>query len=357
MAETAPGPVKSGVCLSNSVVALTDPSIPPSADASTARAPASAGKRVLVLGYSQTGQLTRVVERILEPLRAAGDIAVHVEALRPVRPYPFPWGFFRFLDAFPESAHLVPPALEPLTLTGDEPFDLVILPYQVWFLAPSLPVVGFLKSATGQRLLAGKPVVTVIACRNMWLMAHDKMAQLLHACGARLVDNVALVDPSPTMVSLFSTPLWLLSGRRDFLPGAPPAGVDDASIAAARRFGLALRDALHEDRERGDQPLLAGLGAVNVDPHLLFSERVATRSFFVWGKLLRAVGEPGQWRRIPFLTLYVMFLLTIVLTVVPVSLLLQALLRPFMAGRFARIKAHYELPSGAGRERMTRYAE
>ena len=41
-----------------------------------------------------------------------------------------------FLDAFPESALLVPPALAPLLLTGDEHFDLVILPYQhetVWW--------------------------------------------------------------------------------------------------------------------------------------------------------------------------------------------------------------------------------
>lgn len=314
-------------------------------------------KRVLLIAYSQTGQLSGLAERIAGPLREDATIEVHVETLVPVKPFPFPWKFFSFLDAFPESAHLVPPPLQPLALKGDEDFDLVILPYQVWFLAPSQPVTAFLKNPVAKKLLVGKPVVTVIACRNMWMLAQDKLCRLLNDCGARLLDNVVLVDPSPTMVTLFTTPLWLLTGKRDFVPGVPPAGVDKASITAARRFGLALRDALHENRERGSAPLLAGLGAVNADPHLLFSEKVATRSFFVWGKLLRAVGEPGQARRIPFLALYVTFLIAMILTVVPISLLVQALLRPFMRGRFAALKQKYEAPSGSGRERMSLYGQ
>lgn len=312
-------------------------------------------KRVLILNYSQTGQLTEITRRIAAPLEQDDAIRVHIETLRPAAPFPFPWGFFSFLDAFPESAHMTPPPLQPLSLTGDEDFDLVILPYQVWFLAPSQPVTAFLKHPLAKKLLAGKPVVTVIACRNMWMLAQEKMKAMLGACGARLLDNVALVDPSPTMASLWSTPFWLLSGKKDFLKFLPPAGVDVASIHAARRFGLALRDALHKDQERGNVPLLAGLKAADSNPHLLFSEKAATRSFFVWGKLLRAAGKPGQWRRYPFLILYVMFLITLISTVVPVSLLIQSLLRPFMRRRFAALKQQFDLPSGSGTERMHQY--
>ncbi len=312
-------------------------------------------KRVLVLNYSQTGQLTEITRRIVEPLQQDGCIAVHIETLRPAKPYPFPWGFFSFLDAFPESAHMVPPELLPLSLTGDEEFDLVILPYQVWFLAPSQPVTAFLKHPLAKKLLTGKPVVTVIACRNMWMLAQEKMKQMLNACGARLLDNVALVDPSPTMASLWSTPFWLLSGKKDYLKFLPPAGVDAVSIHAARRFGLALRDALHRDEERGTAPLLSGLKAVDSNPRLLFSEKAATRSFFVWGKLLRAVGGPGQWRRYPFLILYVTFLITLISTVVPVSLLIQSLTRPLLRRRFAVLKQQFDLPSGSGAERMHLY--
>jgi hypothetical protein len=313
------------------------------------------GKRVLVLNYSQTGQLTEITNRILAPLGQDDDILVHVETLRPLKPFPFPWGFFSFLDAFPESAHMVPAPLQPLTLSGDENFDLVILPYQVWFLAPSQPVNAFLKHPLAKKLLAGKPVVTVIACRNMWMLAQEKMKGLLQECGARLLDNVVLVDPSPTMASLWTTPFWLLSGKKNFIKILPPAGVDAASIKAASRFGLALRDALHKDEERGNAPLLTGLKAADSDPHLLVSEKAATRSFYLWGKLLRAVGEPGQLRRYPFLVLYVIFLIALILTVVPLSLLIQSLLRPFMQKRFAALKRQFDLPSGSGTERMHLY--
>ena len=314
-------------------------------------------KRVLVLNYSQTGQLTEITKRIVEPLQQDCGIAVHIETLHPVSPFPFPWSFFRFLDAFPESAHMIPPPLQPLMLTGDEEFDLVILPYQVWFLAPSQPITAFLKLPLAKLLLAGKPVVTVIACRNMWMLAQEKMKALLEDCGARLLDNVALVDPSPTMATLFTTPLWLWSGKRDFFKALPRAGVDEKSVREARRFGLALRDALHRDEERGTQPLLSGLKAANSDPSLLFSEKAATRSFYVWGKLLRVAGEPGNVSRYPFLILYVIFLITLILTVVPLSLIIQLLLRPFLRRRLAALKQQFDLPSGSGAERMSLYEQ
>ncbi|MFA9439689.1 dialkylresorcinol condensing enzyme [Uliginosibacterium sp. sgz301328] len=312
-------------------------------------------KRVLVIDYSQSGQLWSVAARIVEPLRAQAGVVVHVERIRPQPAYPFPWGFFSFLDAFPESAHLVPPSLAPLSLTGEEDFDLIILPYQVWFLAPSPPIVAFLKSPVAARLLRGKPVVTVIACRNMWMTAQERMKNLLTGVGARLVDNVVLVDAGPTLATFITTPRWLLTGRKDAFLGMPPAGVAERDILRARRFGLALRDALATNAEKGDGPLLAGLGAVHADPRLYVSERAGTRSFHVWGRLLRAIGPAGAARRRPFLLLYVAFLVCAIICIVPVSLALQALLRPFMARRLAALKARFEAPSGSGTERLSLY--
>ncbi len=308
-------------------------------------------KKVLVIQYSQTGQLTALAQQLVQPLRADPRIAVHTETLVLQKPFPFPWGFFRFLDAFPESAHLVPPPLAPLSLTGDEDFDLIVLPYQVWFLAPSQPITAFLKHPIGQRVLRGKPVVTVIACRNMWLSAQDKLKAMLAAAGARLIDNVVLTDPGPTLATFITTPRWLLSGNKAGFWGMPAAGLSDAQIKGSRRFGLALRDGLLSGKEKGNAPLLAGLGAAVVDPTLYFSERTGTRSFFVWGKLLLAAGKPGSWQRIPLLALYVAFLIVMIVTLVPTSLALQALLRPFMGAWLSKIKTQYEQPSGSSTER------
>ena len=323
----------------------------------TPPAPPAGIKRVLVVQYSQTGQLTAVAERLLAPLRADPHIEVRVETLRPEPPFPFPWPFFRFLDAFPESALLRPPALAPLSLSGDESFDLVILPYQVWYLAPSLPFTAFLQHPAAQRLLRGKPVVTVIACRNMWLLAQEKMKGLLAACGARLIDNVVLTDPSPTLATFITTPRWLWTGRQGGFWGLPAAGLNAAQIDGTRRFGLALRDALHQDAERGEAPLLAGLGAVTADPRLYLSEKAGTRSFFLWGTLLRAAGPPGSWQRVPLLALYVVFLIAMIVTVVPTSLALQALLRPWLMARLGRMRAQFEMPSGSATDRLRLYED
>src|ERR1700704_4448783 len=97
-------------------------------------------KRVLLVHFSQTGQVSRVARSLASPLSGANDVELVEEVLRPRLPYPFPWPLWRFLDAMPESVLLDPPALEPLSVRPEEPFDLVILAYQVWYLAPSGPM-------------------------------------------------------------------------------------------------------------------------------------------------------------------------------------------------------------------------
>ncbi len=315
----------------------------------------TAQKSILVLSYSQTGQLNAIVESILAPLRADSRVSVRVEKLIPLPPFPFPWSLLSFLDAFPESAHLQPCPLAPLTLTDKDDFDLIILPYQVWFLAPSQPITAFLKHPLARHLLRNKPVITVIGCRNMWLLAQEKIKSILADLEAHLIDNVVLVDRSPTMATLLTTPFWLLTGKPKFIPGLPPAGITAPEIARAARFGRALLDALSEDREKTHQPLLQGLQAVEADPGLLFSERAATRSFFLWGKLLMAAGAPGNWLRKPLLLLYLVFLIILVFTVVPVSLAIQTLFRPFLRTRLAMYKRYFELPSGSGDELLSQY--
>ncbi len=303
-------------------------------------------KRVLVVHFSQTGQLARVARRLLSPLAEAGDVQLVEEVLRPRRPYPFPWPLWRFFDVMPESVLLEPPALEPLSVRPDRPFDLVVLAYQVWFLAPSGPITAFLKSEAGRQLLRGRPVVTLIACRNMWLTAQETVKRLIGEAGGRLRDNVVFSDPGSTLATLITTPRWLLTGRRDGFWGLPAAGVAEADIAGADRFGQALLNALRADRERGAAPMLAGLGAARVDPRLIFSERAGSRAFALWSRLIRLGGPPGSATRLPLLALFCVYLVAMILTVVPASLLAQRLLRPLLARRLESRKAYFELPSG-----------
>ena len=70
-------------------------------------------KSVLLIQYSQSGQLSDVAAHIIAPLVEAPDIEVTVETLMPVSPYPFPWPVLRFFDTFPEAVYLDAPPMQP----------------------------------------------------------------------------------------------------------------------------------------------------------------------------------------------------------------------------------------------------
>ena len=57
-------------------------------------------RRVLVLYFSQTGQLRDIVRSTIAPLEHNPEFEVTTVALKPSRPYPFPWPFFRFFNTW-----------------------------------------------------------------------------------------------------------------------------------------------------------------------------------------------------------------------------------------------------------------
>jgi hypothetical protein len=305
-------------------------------------------KRVLALHYSQSGQLRDVLFSALAPLHQHAEIELVCVELKPRRPYPFPWPFWQFFDTFPETVAGVVEDIEPLPIADTESFDLIILAYQVWFLSPSLPTTAFLQSAQAQRLLNGKPVITLIGCRNMWLMAQEKVKKALQTLGAHLIDNAVLTDPAHSAFTFVATPLWLMTGNRGpFLSGLiPAAGIAAADIKAAERFGHAIATQLPTRAIDDTRPMFSGLGAVQIRERLIASEHVAQRSFAVWGKVLRTLGPRGSIVRRIALAVYVVFLITLILTVVPISAVLKKLASPMLQARIQRQRAYYAHPSG-----------
>lgn len=304
-------------------------------------------KRVLFVYFSQSGQLRRIVDTVAQPLRESAAIEVVSVELKPVKPYPFPWSFWRFFNTFPECVYADPDPIERLPLADDADFDLVVLAYQVWFVSPSLPTSAFLQR-DGERLLRGKPVITLIGCRNMWLMAQEQMKQQLEKLGAHLIDNIVLADRTHGALSVVTTPLWLLSGNKGpYLGGrVPAAGVREEDIRAAARFGQAIAAQLPQRAANDRRPMLQGLSAVVVHPGLISSEFVVRRSFRLWGALLRACGGPQSSLRRMVLALYVVFLVAMLLSVVPLVFVLKTLLAPLTRKRIAQQRAYFAAPSG-----------
>jgi hypothetical protein len=189
----------------------------------------------------------------------------------------------------------------------------------------------------------------------MWLTAQATVARLVAEAGGALRDHIALVDQGPALATFITTPRWVLSGRRDSFLGMPPAGVAPGDIRGASRFGRALAEALDHDQERSGKPMLTGLRAVSVNPRLAISERAGHRAFRVWSRLIRACGRRGQWRRRPLLLLFTVYLVVMIVTVVPLSLLLQFLFAPLLKPRLQALREQLENPSGSATFNLARH--
>lgn len=309
-------------------------------------------KNILVVSYSQTGQLNNLVKEFVYPLESEDTtIQITYKNIEPVTKYPFPWDMMTFMDTFPESVHLSGCEIKDFG-DDDTEYDLVILAYQVWFLSPSIPITAFLQSKYAKEKLHNKPVITLIGCRNMWIMAQEKVKKLLNIIGAKLIDNVVLIDRGDSLETFITTPRWMLTGKTDSLWGMSEAGIDPQKIKDSKRFGKALVAALKVNKEKESTSLLQGLKAVEVDSKLIRSEKIATKSFHIWGSLIQKLGKPGDIKRKPVVILYLIFLLFIIVTVVPINMIVQSILRKTNKEKVLEEKEKYEQPSGNSNERM-----
>ena len=103
-------------------------------------------KEILVIYYSQTGQLLDILNNITSNMKEE-EVRITLHEITPKKDFDFPWTQERFYDVFPESFLQIPvELLAPDSIVMAKKYDLVILGYQVWYLSPSTPINSFLKS-------------------------------------------------------------------------------------------------------------------------------------------------------------------------------------------------------------------
>ena len=92
-------------------------------------------KKILVISYSQSGQLKQIVDNFLIPFH---DVELDNLVIKPKNPFPFPWDMKSFFDVMPES--VLEETIEIETpIFKHEKYDLILFAYQPWYLSPSLP--------------------------------------------------------------------------------------------------------------------------------------------------------------------------------------------------------------------------
>ncbi len=287
-------------------------------------------KKVLVVYYTQTGQLREIVKSVTAPLEADPEIHLVFEELKPRPPFPFPWTSDEFFQAMPESVKGIPCELESLTVNVQEDFDLVIVAWQPWFLSPSIPFHAFFQHESAKRLLNGKPVITLIGCRNMWVMAQNRIKQYIQEAGGRLVGNILLFDKAPNLLSLVSIIRWMFKGKKErYMKIIPPAGVTRDDIDNAVRYGDIIRESLRDEGLDRLQPKLVSAGAVDVRTGLAMIEKRGIVMFRLWAGFILKKGPYGAKSRLFRTRLFKYYLLAVLYLVSPFATLLYQIIKPF----------------------------
>jgi hypothetical protein len=300
-------------------------------------------KKVLVIHYSQTGQLTQVLDSILTPLKTDPSVSITYEELKPLKPFPFPWTSKEFFDAFPESVLENPIEMQPLKVNTAEQFDLIILGCQVWFLSPSQPLTGFLKSKEAAQLLNGKNVITVSASRNMWLNAQESVKLMLKSTGAKLTGNIALIDRAPNLVSVATIVGWLFYNKKEnFFGILPPSGISEKDITEASRFGLTILEALNTNEFVNLQSKLVAQGGVMMVKTLVNLELRAKLIFRKWAQFISAKGGTGDPKRRVRTKIFAWYLPIGLLVLSPIAYTLSNLIMLLMPGKAKKQREYFE---------------
>jgi len=280
-------------------------------------------KKVLVIHYSQSGQLTEIVNNIAAPI-SEGEVVVDYYKIELEKEFPFPWSKPAFFDAFPESFLQKPRELKsiPAEILNTK-YDLIILGYQVWYLSPSIPINSLLKLPEAKLLFKNTHVITVIGCRNMWIMAQEKVKRLLKNCDAKLVGNIAMVDKHINHISVITIVQWMFTGvKKKYLGIFPKPGVSQKDINESGKFGNVISKTLVDNNYTDLQSELLKINAVRIKPFLVLVDKRANILFNKWAKLISVKGEAESPKRQVWLKLFNYYLLFAIWIIAPIVFIL-----------------------------------
>ena len=297
-------------------------------------------KNVLVIYYTQSGQLESIAKNIAKPFLNSDEINLTFHEIQLEKPFPFPWNKESFFDAFPESFLQIPTALKPIPEEIlNTKFDLVLFHYQVWYLSPSIPINSFLKSEDAKKILNNTPVITISGSRNMWIMAQEKIKVLLRKTNANLVGNVALVDRVGNLISVITIVEWMFSGvKKKYLGIFPLPGVSEKDIEESSQFGEIMLDSLQQNNLAQLQPKLVDAGAVKISSYLVTVDKTANKIFNKWSNII----YKNQKKRKQLLKVFNVYLFLAIWLISPIVYILHLITYPLKLKSIKKETQYYQ---------------
>ena len=293
-------------------------------------------KKLLIVYYSQSGQLEDIVNNFSLPFNESG-VSIEKVRIKPKNDFLFPWTSDRFFDAMPESVLGIPIELESFELK-ETSYDLIIFAYQPWYLSPSIPAISVLQHPAFKKVLQGASVLTLIGARNMWLNAQESVKRILKESGARLVGNIVLTDKNSNLVSAITILHWMMTGKKDRYFGIfPKPGIADEDILHSNIYARMVNEFLKKDNWSGLQENLVRIKALEVKTDLMFIESRAGKLFLIWANIIRRRKNRGF-----FLILFKYYLMIALFIVAPIVLIINGIFfKPFLRKIINKKKQYY----------------
>ena len=300
--------------------------------------------KILLLYYSQSGQLTEIVRNFAKPFEDSKDYKVTYANIEPVKAFDFPWKGYNFFDAFPESVNRIPCEIKPLQL-DDEDYDLIVFAYSVWYMSPSIPSNSFLLSDQAKRIFKNKPVITLLGVRNMWIVAQEYVKSKIAELGGKLVGNIVLRDRAENLTGIITISYFMFSGKKErFLGFFPKPGISDKDIGSAEKYGEITKQYFEKNELDELQKEFLKHKAVKVNPYLVSTENTAyNRVFLKWSSFMLKKGGPGDPARKKRVRLFAFYFPFAILIIAPIKYVFFLIFAPF---RIRKIKNEIEYYSG-----------
>ncbi len=295
-------------------------------------------KKILVVSFSQSGQLSQIVEKFLTPFKGVDIDQVNIE---PKKPFPFPWDTTSFYDAMPETVLEEPIEINPPQFKHQN-YDLIIFGYQPWFLSPAMPATAILKNSEFCKRLKDTPIITLLGARNMWLNAQESLKQLIKEAKGELVGHIPLVDKTFNLISVITIVHWLSTGKKTKKWGIfPLPGVSEKDINETSIFGeIAEKSLQNEDFTNFQKDVLA-LNKIQINTSILFIESRAKTLFKIWANTIKKRGTTPKKRK-TWLTIFRIYLYFALFIVSPIILTIYTLVfRPLTLGKIKRKKEYF----------------
>jgi len=298
-------------------------------------------KHILVINYTQSGQLNDLVNRFSLPFENHDDFELEHVEVSPKKPFPFPWTGDAFWGAMPGC--VLEEGLELHSFDFKrEKYDLIIFGYQVWFLSVSLPSMAVLQHEKFKAILKDTPVITIIGARNMWLSAHESVKNHITQAGGHFIANIPFIDRHNNLASVVTIFYWMLTGKKDRMWGIfPIPGVHPDDIARANEPGELTLLAIQNNTLKLLQKNIHDLGYIHLATSVMFMELRAKMVFKIWAKLVRKKGVTIEKERF-WLTIFKYYLLIAIFVLSPIVLTFYfVLVYPFISKSVSRKKLYF----------------